>query len=98
MSNFLVDLSSYTPVNYLWPRLVKKLGLDKARFAVRQALDLHSMHSDNLTLPVLFFETCGLALVNTELVRQSSGIPCFEESMVLLISIRQKTFQVLRQF
>ncbi len=97
MEASLVDLAAYTPVNDLWCRMVERLGMEKSRRAISQALDLHSMHGDSSTLPVLFFETCGLALVNIELIRQFSGIPCIGERMVVLASVRENALQVLRQ-
>ena len=39
------------------------IGLDKARNAARQAFDIQRMNGTSHTIPVIFAETCGLALV-----------------------------------
>ncbi len=92
-----IDLAEYQPVNYLWPQLVEKLGIDKAQKAARQALDLQRMNGDIRTLPVLLFETCGLALVNIDLVRQNIGFSCHGEDMVLILSTQKNLVQLLRE-
>ena len=93
----LTDLTSYTPVNYLWSRLVERLGMENSQRAVRQALDLQSMHGNEGTLPVLLVETCGLALANSELLYQQAGLPCAGKRIVLLISTRESALQLLKE-
>ncbi len=94
-SNF--DLSVFQPVNYLWPQLVDKLGVEKAQHAVRQALDLQRMNGSLRTLPVLLFETCGLALVNIDLIRKNTGFPCHGNNMILILSTKEQSFQLLHE-
>ncbi len=95
MDSKLIDFHSYTPVNDLWPRLVEKIGLDKARRAIAQAVDLQGMHGQPDTLAVLFFETCGLALISSDSLYRQTGIPIPSSRMVLLASIREGTLQLL---
>ncbi len=92
---FFINFSNCIHVNYLWPSFIDKIGLDRAQKAVRQALDLQRMHGSVGTLPVLFAETCGLALTTPELVYQQIGISCEEEGIVLIFSIKDKSLQLL---
>ena len=55
--------------NQLWPDFINKIGIFKAKSAVRQALDLQRMQGSFSTMPVLILETCGTALVNSEVVK-----------------------------
>ena len=70
MSNSsLFNLDECSLSNDLWPDFINKIGLIKAKLAVRQALDLQSMQGSNLTIPVLILETCGTALINANAVK-----------------------------
>ncbi len=91
------DFSCCNPVNYLWPRLVDKLGIDKAQRAVDQALDLQRMHGNTDTLPLLLSETCGLALVSIHILRLQTGFACHGGNMVLLLSTTEKSVQLLKE-
>lgn len=91
------DFASCIPVNHLWPALVERLGLERAQRAVRQALDLQGMAGHDGTLPVLFCETCGLALASTDLLREQTGLNSHGERMVLLLSQREQAVQLLQQ-
>jgi hypothetical protein len=91
-----LDLARFTPVNHLWPELVERLGLERSGRAVQQALDLQAMHGTAATLPLLLVETCGLALVQAEQLRLQTGLVGAGERLVLLLSQRQSTLQLLR--
>ncbi len=91
-----IDFAGCSPVNHLWPQLVERLGIEKAKHAVFQALDLQRMHGIEGTLPVLLVETCGLALVRMDLLRNQIGLPCHGESMVLILSTKEKVVQLLQ--
>ena len=97
MSDAQLDFAALTPVNHLWPAFVERLGTDKAKRAVRQALDLQGMRGHDGTLPVLFVETGGLALVSTDLVREQTGLNAHGDRMVLLLSSRDQVIQLLQQ-
>ena len=96
MTSPVDDFAACLPVNHLWPAFVDRLGVDRARRAVRQALDLQGMRGHDGTLPVLFTETCGLALARTDLVREQTGLNAHGERMVLLLSVREQTIQLLQ--
>ena len=97
MTGSSIDFSACELVNGLWPSLVERLGLEKAQRAARQALDLQQMSGHGGTLPVLFCETCGLALASTDLLREQTGLNGHGERMVLLYSSRSQEVQLLLQ-
>ncbi len=92
-----IDFARFEPVNYLWPQLIEKLGLDKAQMAARQALDLQSMSGSLKTMPVLLYETCGLALVNIDLFQKNTGFSCHGEGLILILSTKDILVQLLHQ-
>jgi hypothetical protein len=92
-----LDLAACTPVNDLWPALVERLGLERSARAARQALDLQAMRGEPSTLPVLIVETCGVALVEREGLRLSTGLPVpLGEGVLLLCSQRLQQLQLLQ--
>tara|TARA_B100000925_G_C21833833_1_gene398371 strand:+ start:448 stop:744 length:297 start_codon:yes stop_codon:yes gene_type:complete len=95
MSSLSIDFAASAPVNDLWPSLVEKLGLERSQRAVRQALDLQAMQGSDDTLPVLFCETCGLALASTDLLREQTGLNGHGENYVLLFSTRANAVQLV---
>ena len=90
-----VDFEASAPVNDLWPALVERLGLERSQRAVRQALDLQAMQGSAATVPVLFCETCGLALASTDLLREQTGLNGHGENYVLLFSTRANAVQLV---
>ncbi len=94
---FSLELTDYTPVNHLWPQFVDKLGINRAQKAVRESFDLQRMYGSSLTLPVLLVETCGLALVRVDLVREKIGFSCHGEGMILLLSTKKSVVQLLHE-
>ena len=95
MSDSSVDFAACEPVNDLWPSLVETLGLERSQRAVRQALDLQAMSGSAATVPVLFCETCGLALASTDLLREQTGLNSHGDGFVLLFSTRSATVQLV---
>ena len=95
MSSLSIDFAASAPVNDLWPSLVEKLGLERSQRAVQQALDLQAMQGSNDTLPVLFCETCGLALASTDLLREQTGLNGHGDDFVLLFSSRSNAVQLV---
>ena len=83
--------------NELWPKFINKIGLIKAKLAVRQSLDLQRMQGSTYTLPVLIIETCGTALVNSKAVKTFIGLSYLDQEMVLIFSSKSKAIQVLRE-
>ena len=82
--------------NDLWPCFVNKIGISKARLAIRQSLDLQHMQGSFSTIPVLIFETCGSALLSTKVVQSYIGLSCEGKGMLLIYSTKLKTIQLLR--
>ena len=76
---------------------MERLGSERSQQAIRQALDLQRMRGHHGTLPVLFTETCGLALASTDLVREQTGLNSHGERMVLILSSRSQEVQLLHQ-
>ena len=81
--------------NDLWPNFINRIGLFKAKLAVRQALDLQKMQGTSSTLPVLILETCGTALVNSQVVKTHIGFTSLEQGMLLIYSHKLNAIQLL---
>ena len=92
-----VDFAGAQSVNYLWPQLVEKLGLDKAQKAAHQALDLQRMNGNHQTIPVLLYETCGIALVNIDLIRRNTDYLCHGKCLILILSTKDALIQLLHK-
>ena len=82
--------------NDLWTDFINKIGFIKANLAIRQSLDLQRMQGSTSTLPVLIIETCGSALIESEVVKAYIGISYFEQGMVLIFSSKSNAIQLLR--
>jgi len=82
--------------NELWTNFINKIGFIKAKLAVRQSLDLQRMQGSTTTLPVLIFETCGTALVNSKAVKTCIGLSYLDQGMVLIFSSKLNAIQLLR--
>tara|TARA_B100001939_G_scaffold320597_1_gene309566 strand:- start:160 stop:465 length:306 start_codon:yes stop_codon:yes gene_type:complete len=97
VSFIALNLSEATPVNGLWAELVERLGLGKASQACRQALDLQAMRGSEQSLPLLLVETCGVGLVERELLRSETMLPVPEgEGMLLLFSKPRLQLQLMQ--
>ena len=94
-SSFL-DFNKCFLSNELWPDFINKIGITKARIAVRQALDLQVMQGSISTLPVLILETCGTALVDSKVVKDYIGLTHIEHGMILIYSNKLNSIQLLR--
>ena len=82
--------------NNLWPHFINNIGTFKAKLAVRQALDLQKMQGTSSTLPILIIETCGTALVNSEIIRTHIGLSYVQPGMILIYSNKLNSIQLLR--
>ena len=94
ISPFNLDQCSLS--NDLWPDFINKIGLIKANLAVRQSLDLQRMQGSTSTLPVLILETCGAALVNSQLLKKHVGFIYIEKGMLFIYSKKLNSIQLLR--
>ena len=81
--------------NDLWPNFINKIGFFKAKLAVRQALDLQRMQGNSSTLPVLILDTCGTALVNSQVIKTHIGFSYVEQGMLLIYSHKFNSIQLL---
>ncbi len=96
MKNFRpFDFSSYDVVNYLLPQFIERLGVVKSKYAFNQAFDMQRMNGNESTLPVLLTETCGLALASSDSLYSQTGILCSQKDLILLVSIKNRIFQVI---
>ncbi|MGC6483342.1 MAG: hypothetical protein ACON4T_07250 [Synechococcus sp.] len=89
------EFSAFTAVNHLWPAFVEHLGVTRSQQAVRQALDLQRMYGKQGTVPVLFVETCGVALASSVLLRDETGLNAHGEGMVLIVSRKINALQLI---
>ena len=90
------DFDQCSISNELWPNFISKIGISKAKLAVHQALDLQKMQGSTFTLPVLIMETCGSALVNSQVVKNHVGLSCIEKGMLFIYSKKLNSIQLLR--
>ncbi len=81
--------------NDLWPDFINKIGIIKAKLAVSQALDLQKMQGTSFTLPVLIMETCGTALIDSQVIKNHVGLNYVEEGMLLIYSSKLNAIQLL---
>ena len=82
--------------NELWPDFINNIGLSKAKLAVAQALDLQRMQGNSSTLPILIIETCGTALINSQVVKNCIGLTYVDQGMLLIYSNKLNSIQLLR--
>ncbi len=96
MVNQQLDLSEYKPVNFLWNKLCTEIGKDRALKAICQANDVLNMTAREEVLPVLFLETCGVALVNIQLIRKQTGLCIHGNKQILIVSNKTGSFQLIQ--
>ena len=89
------DFDQCSISNELWPDFINKIGISKAKLAVHQALDLQKMQGNSFTLPVLFLETCGAALVDTRIVKTHFGLTYIQKGMLFIYSKKLNSIQLL---
>ena len=82
--------------NDLWPYFINEIGINKAKSAVRQSLDLQTMQGNIYTVPVLLLETCGSALVSTQVIQSYIGLSCEGKGILLIYSRKLKSIQLIR--
>ena len=96
MKNIIIELSNFSSVNNLWPELIENFGFEKAKKLISQANDLQKMNgTDEITMPIVFIGTGGLALIAINLVEKNIDIGKRKGKKVLIFSPKKKTFQIL---
>ena len=96
MKNILIELSDFSLVNNLWSELIENFGFEKAKNLISQANDLQKMNGiDDITMPIVFIGTGGLALISINLVEKNIDCKQKEGKKVLIFNPKKKTFQIL---
>ncbi len=95
-SSSFFNFEECTLSNDLWSNFINKVGISKARLAVRQSLDLQTMQGNCYTLPVLILETCGSALVSSQAIKNSIGLSFLQQGSLLIYSNKTNSIQLLR--
>ena len=98
MKSILIEFSKYESVNFLWTDLIEDYGFEKARKIVSQAIDLQKMNGkENITMPIIFSGTGGLALINLEFLKKEDLKISMEDNQVLIFNLKKKSFQILKE-
>ena len=96
MKSILIELSDFSSVNNLWPELIENFGFEKAQKLISQANDLQKMNgAEEITMPIVFSGTGGLALIAKHLVEKNIDFKKKEGKKILIFSTKKKTFQIL---
>ena len=96
MKNIIIDLTDFSSVNDLWSELIENFGFDKAKNLISQANDLQKMNGiDDITMPIVFLGTGGLALIAIDLVKKINSFEPTKGKKVLIFNPKKKTFQIL---
>ena len=92
-----IYFSKYESVNSLWSELIEDFGFDKAKKIISQAIDLQKMNGkENVTMPIIFSGTGGLALFPLQLLREKKIKSNLQKNQVLIFNIKKKSFQILK--
>ena len=98
MKSIQIEFSKYESVNSLWSELIEHYGFEKAKKIVSQAIDLQKMNSNkNLTMPIIFSGTGGLALIPIHSLNDQNSKSDFKENQVLIFNLKKKSFQILNE-
>ena len=96
MKNILIELSNFSSVKNLWPELIENFGFEKAKKLISQANDLQKMNGiDDITMPIVFIGTGGLALISINLVEKNIAFEERKGKKVLIFNPKKKTFLIL---
>ena len=96
MKRIQIEFSKYESVNYLWSELIEHFGFERAKKIVSQAIDLQKMNgTENITMPIIFSGTGGLALFPVNLLQEKITNSKFKKHHVLIFNIKKKLFQIL---
>ena len=91
-----INFSKCEPVDFLWPELIERFGFDKSKKIISQAKDIQRMHgTENITMPIIFTGTGGLALILIDLVKKESNYSTTNHNQVLIYNQKRMLFQLL---
>ena len=97
MKSIQIEFSKYESVNSLWSELIEHHGFERAKNIVSQAIDLQKMNgNNNVTMPIIFSGTGGLALIPIQSLKDSNS-KNFKENQVLIFNLKKKSFQILNE-
>ena len=98
MKSIKIELSKYESVNFLWSDFIEHFGFEKAKNIVSQAIDLQKMNGKkNVTMPIIFSGTGGLALITIQLLKKEALKSDFKTNQVLIFNLKKKSFQILKE-
>ena len=98
MKNINFEIGQYNSVNFLWSDLVEKYGLIKSKQIISQAIDLQRISGKkNLTMPIVFLGTGGLALISINCLRKKNIPTNIKSNQVLIFNHKNKLFQILQE-
>tara|TARA_B100000614_G_scaffold247977_1_gene255420 strand:- start:413 stop:715 length:303 start_codon:yes stop_codon:yes gene_type:complete len=96
VKNILIDLTDFSSVSNLWSELIENFGFEKSKKLISQANDLQKMNGiDDITMPIVFIGTGGLALIEINLVEKNIAFEQKNGKEVLIFNPKNKTFQIL---
>ena len=98
MKSIQIEFSKYESVNSLWSELIEHHGFERAKKIVSQAIDLQKMNGNkNVTMPIIFSGTGGLALIKIQLLKKEALKSDFKTNQVLIFNLKKKSFQILKE-
>ena len=98
MKSIQIEFSKYVSVSSLWSELIEHHGFERAKNIVSQAIDLQKMNGNkDLTMPIIFSGTGGLALIPIRLLKEKILKSNSEENKVLIFNLKKKSFQILNE-
>ena len=98
MKSISIELSEFNYVDYLWPELINKFGFEKSKNIISQAIDFQKMNGKkNITMPIIFSGTGGLALISIDLVKKRTFIDNVKGNQIFILNPKKKLFQILNQ-
>ena len=98
MKTIKIEFSKYESVSSLWSELIEQYGFERAKKLVSQAIDLQKMNGNkNLTIPIVFSGTGGLALIPIKSLKKDSVKINSNEKQVLIFNPKKRLFQILNE-
>ena len=98
MKNISIELSEFNYVDNLWPELINKFGFEKSKNIISQAVDFQKMNGKkDITIPLIFFGTGGLALISIDLIKKRTPISNIKGNQIFILNPKEKLFQILNE-
>ena len=98
MKRIKIEFSKYESEDFLWSELIEDYGFEKAKKIVSQAKDLQKMNGKkNITMPIIFSGTGGLALIHMKLLKKQNFISSFKDTQLLIFNLKKKSFQIIKE-